>query len=141
YELIHDTGYELYVQQMVIRKDTQTELDECLRLFVPLVQQSAVEYIESPSAANSIIVEAVAAYDSFWVYGPEIADYSHRTQMDLDLVGNGPNETVGEFDMARIQGVIDILQDTQSINMANGITPEDVATNEYIDPSIGFTDS
>ncbi|MFV1991976.1 MAG: ABC transporter substrate-binding protein [Acidimicrobiales bacterium] len=141
YELIHDTGYELYVQQLVIRTDAQDELDECLKLFVPLVQQSAVDYIASPAAVNSIIVEAVEAYDSFWVYGPGIAEYSQRTQLELGLVGDGPNDTVGDFEMSRIQGVIDILRDTQSINMADGVTPEDVATNEYIDPTIGFSGS
>ncbi len=141
YELIHDTGYELYVQQLVIRPEAQEDLAECLKLFVPLVQQSAVDYIAAPAAANSIIVEAVEAYDSFWVYGPEIAAYSQRTQLELGLVGNGPNDTVGDFEMARIQGVIDILRTTQSVNMADGVAPEDVATNEYIDSSIGFSDS
>ncbi|MFV1989651.1 MAG: ABC transporter substrate-binding protein [Acidimicrobiales bacterium] len=97
YELIHDTGYELYVQQLVIRRDAQSELAECLKLFVPLFQQSAVDYVQAPERANDIIVEAVAAYDSFWVYGPEIAAYSVRTQVDLGIVGNGPNETSGDL--------------------------------------------
>ncbi len=59
----------------------------------------------------------------------------------LKLIGNGPNGTVGDFDTARVQRVIDVttpIFDKQGTPVVEGITPPDtVATNRFIDTSVG----
>ena len=43
-------------------------------------------------------MDAVEQFDSFWVYSPELAEYSVATQLELGLVGNGPDSTLGNVD-------------------------------------------
>ena len=42
-----------------------------------------------------MIVEAVAAYDTFWTYPAELAEFSVNLQLENGYVGNGPDSTVG----------------------------------------------
>ena len=67
----------------------------------------AIDYIDDPEATNELIIEAVTEYDTFWTYTPGVAEYSVTTQKELGLVGNGPDETIGNMEEERIQRVID----------------------------------
>ena len=136
FQLLHDAGFKVYSQTIAIRSAEKAELDSCLKAFVPVVQRAVVSFIEDPATANNIIIDAVDTFGSFWVYSQGLAEFSVQSQLDLGLVGNGPNGTVGDMVEARIQGVITTMADA-GID-TGGITPADVYTNEYIDHSIGF---
>ncbi|AXH34934.1 ABC transporter substrate-binding protein [Humibacter sp. BT305] len=141
YQLIHDAGYPIYASALSVRTGDLESLSPCLTKLVPIVQQATVDYYADPAATNDLILEAVDQFDNGWVYTPGVAAYSAKTQVDLGLVGNGSNETVGDFDMDRIQKIIDIttpLFDEQGTPPAAGLTPDSIATNEFIDTSIGF---
>jgi hypothetical protein len=60
---------------------------------------------------------------------------------ELKVVSNGPDDTIGNYDFDRIQKFMDtfipILQG-KGVEVAGGLTPERIATNEFIDPSIGL---
>lgn len=137
FQLIHDAGFELYSQALAVRSGDLETLRPCLELFVPIVQQSIVDYVASPDRANAIIVDAVEQIDSFWVYSPELADFSINAQIELGLVGNGPDSTVGNFDESRVQGVIDQMVNA-GLDVPEGVTASDLVTNEFIDESIGL---
>ncbi|MCS5495743.1 ABC transporter substrate-binding protein [Cnuibacter physcomitrellae] len=141
YQLIHDAGYPIYASALSVRTGDLESLSPCLTKLVPIVQQATVDYYADPTATNDLILEAVDQFDNGWVYTPGVAAYSAKTQVDLGLVGNGSNETVGDFDMDRIQKIIDIttpLFEEQGTPPAAGLTPDSIATNEFIDTSIGF---
>ena len=137
FQLLHDAGFQVYSQTIGIRSAEKDELDECLKALVPVIQRAVVSYAQDPSTANAIIVDAVETFASFWVYSPGLAQNSADAQKTLGLVGNGPNDTVGDMEEDRVQGVIDIMADA-GID-TGGITTADIYTNEYIDSSIGFT--
>ncbi len=137
FELIHDAGLEMYSQAFAIRTGDKDELGPCLERLVPIVQQATIDYAQSPDRANAIIVDAVATIDSFWVYDDALAAFSAATQVELGLVGNGPDSIVGNFDMDRVQGVIDQMIDA-GMDVPAGLVASDIVTNEYIDESIGF---
>ena len=109
----------------------------CLEAFVPVVQQAAIDYIDDPAAANAIIIDAVNQYDTFWTYDEGLADYSVETQQELGLVGNGPDDTLGNMDEARIQGVLDQIRDA-GLEVPDDLEVTDLFTNEFVDPSIGL---
>ncbi len=141
FQLIHDAGYPIYASALSVRTGDLETLSPCLQKLVPIVQQATVDYYADPSATNDLIVDAVDQFDNGWVYTPGVAAYSAKTQVDLGLVGNGSNSTVGDFDMDRIQKIIDIttpLFEEQGTAPAAGLTPDSIATNEFIDTSIGF---
>ncbi len=137
FQLLHDTGFEVYSQTVAIRPDAQADLDACLQQVVPIIQQSVIDYAASPGHANDIIVDAVEQYADFWVYDLALADFSIETQVELGLVSNGPDGTVGNMDTDRIQDIIDQLA-AADMDFPADVTPADIVTNEYIDDSIGF---
>ena len=70
-----------------------------------------------------------------------MADYSVKTMIDDKISGNGDNETIGDFDEARVQDLIDKVtpvDQTQGITPAEGLAPGDLVTNEFLDTSIGM---
>jgi hypothetical protein len=141
FQLIHDMGYELYSQALAIRLGDKERLAPCLRKLVPLVQRSTVDFIQQPERTNRLIVELVKAYDTDWVYPKELADFSASQQRALGITDNGPDQTIGNFDLARVKGVLDILTPIfagQRRPLKEGLRPEDLVTNEFIDPSIGL---
>jgi hypothetical protein len=141
YQLINDAGYPIYASALAVRTGDLESLSECLTKLVPVIQQATVDYYADPADTNALIVKAVDEFDNGWVYTPGVADYSAATQVELGLVGNGGDDTVGDFDLDRVQKIIDItapLFEKQGASPAADVAPGTIATNEFIDPAIGF---
>ncbi|MBU3688150.1 MAG: nitrate ABC transporter substrate-binding protein [Acidimicrobiales bacterium mtb01] len=137
FELIHDAGFEIYAAALAIRQADKDELSDCLKLFVPIVQQAAIDFINDPARTNKIIIDAVEKYADFWVYGEGVAAYSVETQKKLGLVGNGPDKTLGNFDFDRANKVLQQMKDA-GLDVAADLKAEDIYTNEFINPDIGL---
>lgn len=137
FQLLNDAGFPVYSQTLAIRPDDLEALRPCLEVLIPAIQQATVDYYANPDETNALIVETVEAYDTFWTYPAELADFSVAKQLELGLAGNGPDSTVGNMDEARIQEVIDALAAAE-MDFPADITPADLVTNEFIDESIGF---
>ncbi len=141
FELLDDAGFPTYVATLSVVADRLEPLSGCLTELVPLVQQAQVDYVQDPGATNELILELVEEYDTGWVYTEGMAEFSVRQQLELGLVGNGPNETLGDFDLERVQRTIDIVEPIateQGTPPVPGLSAEDLVTNEFIDPSIGL---
>jgi hypothetical protein len=138
YQTLHDAGFQVYSQTLAVREADLEELRPCLEQFVPIVQQAAVDFVNDPAKANAIIIDAVEQYDSFWVYDQGLADYSVKTQKELGLVGNGPDDTLGNMEEARIQTVIDQMRDDAGLDVPADLVAADLFTNDFIDPNIGL---
>jgi hypothetical protein len=109
----------------------------CWKKFIPIAQQAQVDFVNDPARANAIIIDAVKQVDSFWVYDQGLADYSVKTQKDLGLVGNGPDSTIGNFDPARVESMLQILRDAKA-DVPSDLTADEMYTNEFLDPNIGL---
>jgi hypothetical protein len=137
YQTISDAGFPVYSQTLGIRPDDLETLRPCLEQLIPIVQQATVDFYADPARTNAMIVEIVEAYDTFWSYPPELADFSVATQLEEGYAANGPDVTVGNMDEARLQQVIDAMR-TAEMDLPAELTVADLMTNEFIDPSIGF---
>jgi hypothetical protein len=137
FELVHDAGLEVYSQALAIRTGDLDELTPCLEQLVPIVQQAAVDFSTDPSSTNELIVETVKAFADFWVYPIELAEFSVDTMRDLGLTGNGPDDVIGNFELDRVQAVIDQMT-SAGMSVPEGLSPDQIVTNAFIDPSIGF---
>ena len=138
YQTLHDAGFQVYSQTLAIRAGDLEELRPCLEQFVPIVQQAAIDFVNAPDRANAIIIDAVDQYDDFWVYDQGLADYSVQTQVELGLVGNGPDDTLGNIDEARVQTVIDQMRDDAGLDVPGDLVAADLFSNDFIDPNIGL---
>jgi hypothetical protein len=57
------------------------------------------------------------------------------------IVGNGPNATLGDMDEGRIARMINILRPVfaaQNKPIKEGLTPDQLFTNEFVDPAVGL---
>jgi hypothetical protein len=137
YQLLNDAGYPTYSQTLSVLPEDVDGMAACWQKFIPIAQQAAVDFVDDPARANAIIIDAVKQVDSFWVYDQGLADFSVKTQKDLGLVGNGPDSTIGNFDQARVDQMLQILRDAGA-DVPSDLTAEEMFTNEFIDQNIGL---
>jgi hypothetical protein len=137
FQTLHDAGYQPYSQTLGMRPDDKAKLAPCLKKFVPVVQQAAVDYVNSPDAADATIVDVVKQFNGSWSYSEGLAAFSAKAQKDGGYISNGPDQTLGNIDPARIQKVFDLIT-SAGLNPPAGVTPDSLYTNEFIDPSIGL---
>jgi hypothetical protein len=135
----HDTGYPFYPQALSIRAGDEQKLAPCLEKLVPIVQRAQVDFLQNPEQTNRFIIDTVAAYKTFWTYSEGLADYAIGL-MRQDFVNNGADRTLGNFELGRVQRLVDIVTPIlvgQRKPPRPGLKPQDLFTNEFIDPSIG----
>ncbi|MDH6181562.1 hypothetical protein M2152_001744 [Microbacteriaceae bacterium SG_E_30_P1] len=142
YELLYDAGYPNYASVVSTTPENLESYEECFTALVPVLQQAELDYFADPGAANSLILEVVDTYDTYWVYTPGLAQYAVTTQLETGIVGNGHDATVGNVDTERLQGIVDIAydlyEDDDDFDLLPGLTAEDIFTDRFIDPSLGF---
>jgi hypothetical protein len=141
YAYINDAGWENYAESIAIRADKLEENRACLELLVPIIQQSSVDFINAPDETNTLIIDAVNAFDNGWIYSLGVAEYAVTTMLADGLISNGPDSTIGNFDMDRVNNLIAKaipVYEALGQSPKEGITAEDVVTNEFIDDSIGL---
>ena len=141
YALVNDTGYPFYPQTLSIRPADKDKLAPCLKKLVPIVQRAQVDFLKNPDKTNQFIIDIVRQYNTDWTYSDGLANYA-IDKMRQDFVNNGPDSTLGNFDQTRVQRIIDIVTPilvSQRAAPKEGLKPEDIFTNEFIDASIGVT--
>jgi hypothetical protein len=141
YQLVYDTGYPNYGNVLTVRADRKPALAACLGRLVPLIQQAQAEFIASPATAIDLIVKLDQAYKGGFVYSRANAQFAVDQMRHLGIVGNGRDATLGNFDMARLGRLIGIVAPIfsgQRKAIRANLGPGDVATNEFIKPTIAM---
>jgi hypothetical protein len=141
YQLVYDMGYPNYANVLAVRSDKLGALAGCLRRLVPLIQQAQVDFMAKPGPAIGLLLKLVDAYKASFVYSRGNAEFAVQQMRQLGIVANGPDATLGNFDPARLQRLISIvgpISATQRKPIKAGLTPEQVGTNQFIDPAIGL---
>jgi hypothetical protein len=141
YQLVQDTNYPNYANMLAVRSRDRAGLDGCLRRLVPVVQQAQVDFLTRPQPTLDRIVAIVAAYRAGFTYTGGLAADAAVTLRKLGLAGNGGDHTLGDTSTARLQRMLDILTPIaagQHKPIRAGLTPADLATNDYLDPTIGL---
>ena len=97
--------------------------------------------VDGREETNDLIIDLVTQYDSDqWSYEKGIAGYA-LGQMKAQFISNGADQTLGNFEVGRIQRLIDIVTPIlvgQRKPPRPGLRPQDLYTNEFIDPNIGI---
>jgi hypothetical protein len=141
YQLVADTGWDVYAEPLAVKPETLTKYDACLKAFVPMVQAAMVAYQADPKATNESIVAIVKGQGNDWAYSPETASSAYDKSFSDKVISNGPDNIIGNFDMAKVQKIIDgaaPIYAARNAPIKDGLKPEEVVTNAYIDPTIGL---
>lgn len=139
--LIHDTGFDIYQSALSVKPETITENAECLAGLVPIFQQAQVDYVTDPGPMNEKFLEIVTALDTFWTLTPGGNADAVQRMLDLELVSDAGNSTIGDFDCARVDGLIEKLLpvfEAKGITVPADTSCDSVVTNEFIDTSISL---
>jgi hypothetical protein len=143
YEYINDAGWENYAESIATKPENIEALSACFTKLVPIIQQASVDYINDPARTNAIILDAVAGFgeDFGWTYSEGTVNYGVETIKADGLVANGPDSTVGNFDLDRVNSLIELavpIYTAQGATPKDGVTADDIVTNQFIDDSIGL---
>jgi hypothetical protein len=136
--LVNDAGYPNYPEAMAIRPDRRAELSACLHRLVPILQRAGVEYAADPAATNDLLVSLVRDFGAF-PYSRARAQYALTAMRDNGILGNGGNNTIGDFDESRVTQIIDAVRPIAAAAgtaLPAGLSAKDLVTNEFIDPSV-----
>ena len=139
--LIDDSGYRIYPQGLAVKPDEITKHKDCLAKLVPMFQQAQVDYMNDPAPMNAALANVSTELGS----GPPITVDGNvnavKVMRDSKIVGDGPNGTLGDFDMTRIDTTIDQLRPilaARGQDLPADLTSASIATNMFIDPSISL---
>jgi len=141
-QLVNDTGYPSYFASLSVRSGEKEQLAPCLKKLVPILQKSQVSFVRKPDRAIKIILDLVKKYNTGWQYSEGLARFSAEQMVTQGIVSNGADKTLGNFNMDRVQRIINITTPIfagQRKQVKAGLKPEDIATNEFIDESVGLS--
>ena len=138
YQLVSDYGYDPYPALATLPQNI-TKYAACFKKLVPIIQQGIVNYAANPATADALIVKLAQEYNTGWEYDAGEAAYAAQAMITNKIIANSPDGTVGAFDDTRIQKFIGLLSPIYAKDgkpIKAGLTPQDVATNQFLDPSI-----
>jgi hypothetical protein len=97
----------------------------------------------SGTHGNEVILAAVESFggDFGWTYTAGAADFGVSTIQADGLQANGTDGTMGSFDLDRVAELIALavpIYTEQGSPPKDGIVPDDIVTNQFIDPSIAL---
>ena len=143
YQYINDIGWNNYAESIATKPENVTKYADCFKVLVPIIQQASVDFVNDPARANAIVLAAVAAFgtDFGWTYDAGTADYAVKTIKADGLVANGADGVMGSFDTTRVADLIAKaipVYTKQGIPPKDGLTPDDIVTNQFLDPSVGM---
>jgi hypothetical protein len=141
FQLVNDAGFPVYFSSVSVRANDKAKLAPCLEKLVPILQRSQVEFIGKPDHAIGVILDLVPKYNTGWQYSRGLAEYSASALKQEGIVGDGTDGHLGNFETSRVQKVIEIMSPilaAQKQTVKQGLKPEDIATNEFIDTKISL---
>jgi hypothetical protein len=137
--LVHDSGYQIYPQGLAVRSAQLASATACLKLLVPIIQRAQVAYMSEPGPINDALVKIATELAG----GPPITAPANaaavKSMKQLGLVGNGPDQTLGNFDVARVERTIVLLKPilaARGVKVPDKLAAADVVTNDFIDTTI-----
>ncbi|MBL8551289.1 MAG: hypothetical protein JNJ73_14990 [Hyphomonadaceae bacterium] len=140
YLLLSDLGYTIYPGMLSVAADRLPALAPCLQRLVPLLQRAQIDYVRNPAEVNDLLFRFNQAGMGapWWRTSRALLDNAVEVQLANGIVGNGPNATLGDFDMPRVAALLERLRSDLDIRAKPGVRAEDVVTNRFIDPAIGL---
>jgi len=138
--LINDAGYEIYPENLAVRPDTLRKYRGCLKKIVPMIQQGLVNYVRDPQPTDDAIKRLSDALKVPVPVTQAGNAFAVKTMLADKIISNGPNDTIGDFDMKRVQRVIDDqlapIFAARGKPIPNGLKASRIHTNAFIAPSI-----
>ncbi|MCV0378780.1 hypothetical protein [Nitratireductor sp.] len=137
---VGELGYPNYSGMLSVAENRMDELAPCLEKLVPIIQQAVVDYMDDPTEVLETIHDFTQGgyATSWWKLSMDKLEYGWKTLKERGIMGNGSNDTIADFDTERVAVMFDIVQPWLDERAKEGLDPQSVVTNRFIDPSIGL---
>jgi hypothetical protein len=139
WQLLDEAGYARDAGVLSARPQAIVRYADCFEVLVPVLQRALLDYRQDSEATNELLVELSSRFgdDS---YDAAAAAEAFRVLDKGNFIGSGPDRTVGNFDFGRIRDLLKTAVpawQTAGLAVPSGVSAEDIATNRFIDRSIG----
>jgi hypothetical protein len=139
WQLLDDAGYSRDAGVLSARPQAIVRYADCFEVLVPVLQQALLDYRQDSEATTALIVELSARFGDD-TYDAATAAEAFRVLDRGNFIGSGPDRIVGNFDFGRIRDLLKTAVpawQTAELSVPSGVEAEDIATNRFIDRSIG----
>lgn len=129
---VGDIGFDNYPATITMMKDRAAELDDCLKLLVPAMQQAWIDFLDDPKPVTDAMIAINVAHDGFWTLSEDLNTAGLGLIESGDFAVNSGDGTYCSLDAERVQELYDILQPIyadQGTDVAASI--DDFYTNDY----------
>jgi hypothetical protein len=129
---VGDMGFDNYPAAITMMRDRATELDACLKVLVPVMQQAWIDFLNDPKPIMDKMIEINTEHAGFWGLSESINDGGIALVESDDYAVNSPDGTYCSFDPDRIQGLYDVLKpiyDEQGVEISASV--DTIFTNDY----------
>lgn len=139
WQLLDDAGYSRDAGVLSARPKAIVRYADCLEALVPVLQKALRDYLENPERTTELLVRLSAAFGDE-TYDAAVASNALQVLDRENIAGTGRDGTIGELDFGRIR---DLLENAvpawkkAEVAVPGGVTAESIATNRFIDRSIG----
>jgi hypothetical protein len=141
YQLVADSGYPNYRNLLAIRSGDKQRLAGCLHRLVPILQQSTVDFMARPDPVIRTILSVIDKTKQAYTDSAARSEQAVTVMRDAGLVTNGRTRVLGDFDPSRVNRLLAIdvpIFTGQHKQLKPGLSADDVATNEFLDPAISL---
>jgi hypothetical protein len=141
YQLVADSGYPNYRNLLAIRAGDRQRLAGCLHRLVPMLQQSTMDFMADPEPVIRTILSTIAKTKQAYTDSAVRSEQAVKVMRDIGLVTNGKTRVLGDFDLSRVDRLIKIdvpIFGGEHKQLKPGLTVDDIATNEFLDPTISL---
>ena len=129
---VADMGFDNYPAAITMMRDRVTELDACLKLLVPAMQQAWIDFLNDPKPVMNKMIEINQVHEGFWGLSEAQNDAGFALLESDGFATNSPDGSYCSFDAARVQGLYDVLKpiyDDQGVAIADSV--DGIFTNDY----------
>jgi hypothetical protein len=129
---VADMGFNNYPAVMTMMRTRMEELDACLTLLVPAMQQAWLDFLADPTPIMDKMIEINEVHDGFWGLSASINEGGIALVESDGFAVNSPDGTYCSLDDARMAELYDTvkpLYDEQGVEIATSVT--DIYTNKY----------
>jgi len=138
-QLIDNVGYHRDTL-LSARPQSVVRYADCFEVLIPVLQRALADYLDDPDATNELLVD-LSAKLGHPELDADLVEFGFETMREQRFVGNGRDDAIGDVNLGRLHELFDDVipaWESLDISVPGGRDADDLATNEFIDRSIGL---
>jgi hypothetical protein len=125
---VAEMGFDNYPATITMLKSRVEELDACLTLLVPMMQQAWIDFLNDPKPVTDALIEINVTHDGFWALSEGLNEAGIALLEEKKIAANSPDGTYCTLDPAKVAALYDQLK---PIYAEQGVEITDDVTTVY----------